>query len=212
MVGGADDAGLPPNRRLQFVGGALEIGRRAPDETARPAGTRAILNDTLVSGHHARIVQDRRRLRARSTSAARTAPGSTTCASRSAVKLRDGALIFIGNHVGVFRLASAHRGGRDQGRAGRLRSGPVATVSPDAGAWPAIGCAGWRRRTASCCSLGETGVGKEVYARAVHQRERAQGTLHGDQLRARSRASWWRASCSATGRARTRPPTRPSPA
>ena len=41
------------------------------------------------------------------TSAARTAPSSTTCAPRAATRLRDGALVFVGNHVGVFRMVSA---------------------------------------------------------------------------------------------------------
>src|SRR6185369_14375186 len=58
MVGGAESPGLPANRRLYFVGNGLEIGRRAPDDreqAGQPGVNHAVLNDTLVSGHHARI-------------------------------------------------------------------------------------------------------------------------------------------------------------
>src|SRR3954470_2586501 len=55
MVGSADEPALPASRRLFFVGDGLHLGRRAPDD-AGDDGQSAILNDTLVSGHHARII------------------------------------------------------------------------------------------------------------------------------------------------------------
>src|SRR5262249_6345880 len=81
-------------------------------------------------------------------------------------KLRDGALLFFGNHVGIFRVASALE---VEAMKNELVAplGPVATVSPGL----AVACDRLRRLAASEGELlivGETGVGKEVYARAVH--------------------------------------------
>src|SRR5262249_53912781 len=82
-------------------------------------------------------------------------------------RLRDGALIFIGNHVGVFRMISALE--LEAIKAELVAPlGPVATTSPAL----AVACDRLRRLAASDSELlivGETGVGKEVYARAVHQ-------------------------------------------
>ena len=52
--------------------------------------------------------------------------------------------------------------------------------------------------------LGESGTGKEIFARGDPRLERAAaGAVHRHQLRAVSRASSWRASCSGTRRARS---------
>jgi transcriptional regulator with PAS, ATPase and Fis domain len=164
MVGSADVPALPASRRLVFVGEELELGRRAR-EAERPGSHAAILNDTLVSGHHARIVK--------------TADGydlvdlgskNGTWVDNVRIDeragLHDGALIFIGNHVGVFRLASTIE---VEAIKNELVNplGPVATVSPPL----ALACDRLRRLAASDSELlilGETGAGKEVYARAVH--------------------------------------------
>src|SRR3954468_2897093 len=60
MVGSAESPGLPARGRLHFVGTGLGIGRRAPDDkeaAAEPGAGTAVLNDTLVSGRHARIAK-----------------------------------------------------------------------------------------------------------------------------------------------------------
>ena len=56
MVGSAENPGLPANRRLQIVGNGLEIGRRPPEHSRPGVNTALLDDDTLVSGHHARIV------------------------------------------------------------------------------------------------------------------------------------------------------------
>src|SRR5690349_3062780 len=106
MVGSAETPGLPASARLQILAEELVVGRRVPDET-RPGSQALVLNDTVVSGQHARL--------------ARAATGggweledlgskngtwvdNAKIAERT--KLRDGALLFFGNHVGIFRLAS----------------------------------------------------------------------------------------------------------
>ncbi len=164
MVGSADEPALPPSRRLLFVGGALQIGRRAPDEIP-PGEHGAILNDTLVSGHHARIVQTSGGYELVELGSKNgTWVDNVRVEERAA--LRDGALIFIGNHVGVFRLASTIEVDAIKNELVNPL-GPVATVCPPL----ALACDRLRRLAASDSELlilGETGAGKEVYARAVH--------------------------------------------
>src|SRR6478609_8760930 len=110
VVGSADEPALPPARRLLFVGNDLQIGRRAPEE-ASAGGHSAILNDTLVSGHHARIVKTTPRNDdddgyALVDLGSKNGTWVDNVRVEERVPLHDGALIFIGNHVAVFRLAS----------------------------------------------------------------------------------------------------------
>ena len=127
----------------------------------------AVLEDGLVSGQHARVVRasggyDLEDLGSKNG----TFVDNVRVEGR--VRLRDGALVFIGNHVGVFRMVSALEldamkaelvAAAGAGRDGVAGAGRVA-------------CDRLRRLAASEGELfivGETGVGKEVYARAVHQ-------------------------------------------
>ena len=166
MVGSADEPALPAARRLLFIGTELQIGRRAPDET-RPGAHSAIFNDTLVSGHHARIAKavdgDGYEL---IELGSKNGTWVDNVRVEERAPLRDGALIFIGNHVGVFRLASTIE--VDAIKSELVNPlGPVATVCPPL----ALACDRLRRLAPSDSELlilGETGAGKEVYARAVH--------------------------------------------
>ena len=126
----------------------------------------AVLDDGLVSGQHARITRasggyDIEDLGSKNG----TFVDNVRIEGR--LRLRDGALVFIGNHVGVFRLVSAIE--LDAIKAELVAPlGPVATASPAL----AVACDRLRRLAASEGELfivGETGVGKEVYARAVHE-------------------------------------------
>jgi DNA-binding NtrC family response regulator len=169
MVGSADEPALPAARRLLFIGTELQIGRRAADET--PAGGHsAILNDTLVSGHHARIAKTDHGDDGDGYEVIDLGSKNGTWVDNVRVEdrapLHDGALVFIGNHVGVFRLASTIEVDAIKNELVNPL-GPVATACPPL----ALACDRLRRLAPSDSELlilGETGAGKEVYARAVH--------------------------------------------
>jgi DNA-binding NtrC family response regulator len=170
MQGSAHSPGQTPARRLVLVRNGLDIGRAPSPE---PAPDTLALHDPLVSSSHARL--------------ARTAAGAyqlTDLGSKNGtfvdgrrvelpVVLRDGAIIFLGNHVAVFRVVSALA--LEAIRADLASPlGPLATTSPTL----ALACDRMRRLAAAdgeMLLLGETGVGKEVYARAVHQRSGRRG-------------------------------------
>ncbi len=80
--------------------------------------------------------------------------------------LSDGSIVLFGGHAGVFRRVSDAELAALAAEA-TAPLGPVATLSPAL----AVTAAGLRRLAGTDASLlfaGETGVGKEVYARAVH--------------------------------------------
>ena len=83
------------------------------------------------------------------------------------VRLRDGSIIFVGSHVLVFRVTTvAQRTAIEAELSNPL--GPVATANPAF----AMVCQKLRKLAAAGEELlltGETGVGKEVYAEAVHR-------------------------------------------
>ena len=85
---------------------------------------------------------------------------------KKATPLSEGSIVQFGNHVGVFRRVSGKElAAVEQETAEPL--GPVATLSPVL----AVTATGLRRLASTDASLlfvGETGVGKEIYARAVH--------------------------------------------
>jgi transcriptional regulator with PAS, ATPase and Fis domain len=163
VVGSAESPGLPPRTRLQIAGDELFIGRRADGLPAQAAV--AVLDDGLISGRHARLSRgaggyDLEDLGSKN--------GTWIDNQRLTGKerLSDGALLFIGNHAAVFRMVSAIE---LEAIKAELVSpfGPVPTASPAL----AVACDRLRRLAASEGELlivGETGVGKEVYARAVH--------------------------------------------
>jgi transcriptional regulator with PAS, ATPase and Fis domain len=172
ISGSAEAPALPARTRLQIVGDELYLGRRA-DGLPVDANA-AVLEDGLVSGKHARVVRgaggfDLEDLGSKNGSYV------DNLRAEGRVRLRDGALIFVGNHVGVFRMISALE---LEALKAELVSplGPVATASPAL----AVACDRVRRLAAAEGELfivGETGVGKEVYARAVHQASGRKGAF-----------------------------------
>ena len=163
VVGSADAPGVSARTRLQIVGDELYVGRRA--DGLPVSANLALLDDGLVSGRHARIgrglggydIEDL---------GSKNGTWVDNLRTEGKVRLRDGALVFFGNHVAVFRMVSHIE--LEAIKAELVAPlGPVATASPTL----AVACDRLRRLAASEGELlivGETGVGKEVYARAVH--------------------------------------------
>ncbi|HVZ71052.1 MAG TPA: sigma 54-interacting transcriptional regulator [Polyangia bacterium] len=166
MVGSAETPGLPARTRLSILGDELVVGRRAPDEL-RPGAHALVLTDGVVSGQHARLTRAAGGGYELEDLGSKNGTWLDNAKLSEKTKLRDGALLFFGNHAAVFRLVSSIE---IEAMKSELVTplGPVATVSPGL----AVACDRLRRLAASEGELlivGETGVGKEVYARAVHQ-------------------------------------------
>ncbi len=172
MLGATDHPGLPAQRRLALVRDGLEIGRRPSDE-AESHGEALTVIDSLVSSRHARI--SRRPAGEFQIEDLGSKNGTFVDNARvdAHARLRNGSLLFFGNHIAVFRMVSALE--LEAIRAELVEPlGPVATCSPAL----AIACDRLRRLAGAegeILLLGETGVGKEVYARAVHRLSRRPG-------------------------------------
>ena len=172
MVGSADSPGLPPARRLAFVGDGLELGRK-PSDAAEAKGAALTLVDPLVSSLHARIARTGAGDFELSDLASKNGTFVDGARVDGRARLRDGALIFVGSFAAVFRVVSRRE--LDAIKAELVSPlGPVSTTSPTL----ALACDRLRRLAESeheILLLGETGVGKEVYARAVHARSGRRG-------------------------------------
>src|SRR3954453_8939426 len=167
VVGSAEAPALPARTRLQIAGDDLFVGRRA-DGVAVGANV-AVLDDGLISSQHARLTRgaggfDLEDLGSKNGT---WVDNQRLDSKDGKVRLRDGALLFFGNHVAIFRMVSQIE--LEAIKAELVAPfGPVATASPAL----AVACDRLRRLAASdgeLLILGETGAGKEVYARAVHQ-------------------------------------------
>src|SRR5580698_1620293 len=103
VVGSADSPALPARTRLQITGDDLFIGRRA--EGLPVSANAAVLDDGLVSSQHARIT---RSVGGYDLEDLGSKNGSWIDNQRleGKARLRDGALLFFGNHVAVFRMVS----------------------------------------------------------------------------------------------------------
>jgi transcriptional regulator with PAS, ATPase and Fis domain len=166
MVGGADMPGLSAPRRLVFVRDELEIGR-SPSSGAEARGAALALSDPLVSSEHARIVQVDSGGYEILDLGSKNGTFLDNVRIENRVRLRNGSLVFIGNQIAVFRMVSTLE---LEAIKAELVSplGPVATTSPTL----AVACDRLRRLAGAdgeLLILGETGVGKEIYARAVHR-------------------------------------------
>jgi transcriptional regulator with PAS, ATPase and Fis domain len=161
--GTADPREGPQPPTLWELRGALEIGR---DPKLLPNETVARLPGVAVSRHHARIV------RARSGGYLLQDLGSLNGTFVDGARVRgertlgSGSVISVGNHVLVFRIAD---GDEVEALREQLEApfGPTLTLSPTL----AIQRRELRRLARSSLDLllaGETGVGKEIYAEALH--------------------------------------------
>jgi DNA-binding NtrC family response regulator len=172
-------AGTPDQSRVIPVGSGLDLGRRPPP-AADGRGTLS-LADRSVSSLHARIVHTPADSPDRPDVFEIQDLGSTNGTSvdgrllTAPAALRSGSIIFLGGQVLVFRLATpAELAAIEEDAAHPFA--PVPTLSP----LLAGVCSRLRRLAPSASEiflLGETGVGKEVFARAIHERSGRTGPL-----------------------------------
>jgi len=171
--------GAPGQSRVVPVGSGLDLGRRPPP-AAEGRGT-LVLADRSVSSLHARITHCVGGSPDRPDSYEIQDLGSTNGTSvdgralTAPVALRSGSLIFVGGQVLVFRFATpAELAAIEEDAADPFA--PVPTLSPGLAAV----CSRLRRLAPAAGEiflLGETGVGKEVFARAIHERSGRSGQL-----------------------------------
>jgi DNA-binding NtrC family response regulator len=165
VVGSIDALAPPATERVIPFEGSMFIGRREKTDSGEGEAF-WLVRDRMISGQHASI--------ARAGSGFElTDLGSTNgtivdgVIAQPKAALRDGALIFIGGHVAVFRLVSVTElAAIKEDLENPL--GPVPTANPVF----AVVCAKLRKLAESDSEVlltGETGAGKEVYARAMHE-------------------------------------------
>jgi DNA-binding NtrC family response regulator len=173
LVGSARKAGGLETARAHPVPDILEIGRARGDAEPSPAG-RLDLPDKLLSRVHLKLHRVSGGCEAEDSGSTNgTFLDGRRLAGRD--RLADGSLLLFGGHAAIFR-----RVGDDAMTAitEELADpfGPVASVSP------AMATVLWRLRRLARSGTevlitGETGVGKEVYARAVHRISKRNGPL-----------------------------------
>jgi transcriptional regulator with PAS, ATPase and Fis domain len=162
VLGDAQGIAPPPSQRLVVFDTVLHIGRRGPEDSTAPSW---VVKDPLVSSQHSVITKEGDAYKL-SDLASRNGTAVDGQMVKEPVKLRDGAVIFLGTQVAVFRTVTENELAAIQADIASPL-GPVATVSPGT----AVVCQVLRKLAPSDCEIlltGETGVGKEVYAKAVH--------------------------------------------
>jgi transcriptional regulator with PAS, ATPase and Fis domain len=168
LIVGDNRGRIPEGReRLVTFSGSLVVGRRESSQ-GEPGQSSLILDDRMVSGQHLAISRSPEEgifdLTDLSSTNGTVVDGE---AVQSSVKLRDGSVIFVGSHVMVFRVVSISELGAIQNDLTKPL-GPVATVNPTL----AMVCRKLRKLAEAgeeVLLTGETGVGKEVYAKAIHR-------------------------------------------
>jgi transcriptional regulator with PAS, ATPase and Fis domain len=159
-----DPFALAPQRggRVVQFDTFLHIGRRLPTD---PSARAWVVRDQLVSGEHFVIEKEGEAYRL-TDKKSRNGTAVDGQLVKEPVKLREGAVIFFGTQVAVFRtVTDLELAAIEADLAAPV--GPVPTISPEF----AMVCQTLRKLAPSDCEIlltGETGVGKEVYARAVH--------------------------------------------
>jgi transcriptional regulator with PAS, ATPase and Fis domain len=177
LVVGSAGRVAPAARRVIPFGQGLLLGRGAPESVLagpEPGVVTWLLDDAQVSRQHVRI-EGRGGVYTITDLGSRNGTSVDGEAIGEPVKLRDGAIIFVGTHVAVFRLLSTLELAAIAEEQ-RAPFGPVATASPAL----ARTCQLLRKLAPSDTEIlltGETGVGKEVYAQALHEASGRKGRL-----------------------------------
>jgi transcriptional regulator with PAS, ATPase and Fis domain len=161
-AGHADAAGLSEGGRLYFIADGLELGRRP---VAPPGGTSWYIPDGRVSAQHARLTRMGKTLNIVDLGSRN---GTFVNGRRIAepTKLVDGDVILIGRQAAVFRWLTTEQMRAITEELSRP-FGPTAAVAPAM----AVLLQRLRRLAPSMEEVlltGATGVGKEVYAQAIH--------------------------------------------
>jgi transcriptional regulator with PAS, ATPase and Fis domain len=160
----AQGGGTVGGERTILFAHAIEIGRRPQ---AQPGMVLCCLNDPRVSSRHARVSRSRNGAFEVTDLGSKNGTYVEGHLISGPTKIGDGTLLFVGGHALVVRELSADEifaicADRDQ------PFGPVATLS----ASMATAVRRLRRLARDGKEIllsGETGVGKEVYAQAVHR-------------------------------------------
>ena len=168
LIVGDSRGRIPPVRqRVTTFSGTLVVGRR--EATKLETGqTSLVLIDRMVSGQHLAIApapdEGTFEITDLSSTNGTVVDGE---AVESTMRLRDGAVIFVGSHVMVFRVATMAQVAAVQEEMSEPL-GPVPTVNPSF----AIVCKRIRKLAVAGQEFlltGETGAGKEIYANAIHR-------------------------------------------
>ena len=159
---------VPMNDRV------LDIGRRPPPATDRGVLT---LTDATVSGLHARLqrAEDRAELHVLQDLGSTNGTLVNGRRIQGPTPIEDGDILFLGSQVLVFRLCTTAELAAVAEEAAAPVT-PIATFSPRL----ALTASKLRRLAPSDSEIllvGETGVGKEVYAGAVHALSGRSGKL-----------------------------------
>src|SRR5262245_29764193 len=158
---------VPRTARVVRVDRPVTIGRGRRSDGGVPDrdGDVILHSDGLLSREHLRVAKSSRGWQVEDLES----KNGTYVDGRQVEKptpLSDGSIVCFGGHAGVFRLVSAEELEAIEQEVAKP-FGPVATLSPTL----AVTLAGLRklaRIDTHLLFVGETGVGKEVYARAVH--------------------------------------------
>jgi pSer/pThr/pTyr-binding forkhead associated (FHA) protein len=165
LLGSVDRPAPDPRQRLIPFKRGLLIGRHGSQGAEEDAGW--VVHDRMISGQHARIAESADGDWELTDLGSRNGTVVDGVLAEPSMKLRDGSLIFIGGHIAVFRLATEAQVGAIVAETNRPL-GPVPTCNPDF----AMTCAVLRKLAATDGEVlltGETGVGKEIYANAIHE-------------------------------------------
>jgi transcriptional regulator with PAS, ATPase and Fis domain len=172
VLGGANSLDSFTRGHLVPIGNGITIGRRPP---ALPGTQTLAIADRTISSFHARI---RRMMISGYKIEDQGSTNGTFIDGRAItgdVELPDGALIFMGAQVFVFRMMTTMETAAVEADL-REPFAPIPTLNPAL----AMMCSKLRRLAPSPTELfliGETGVGKEVFAHAIHERSGRPGPL-----------------------------------
>ncbi|MDX2019228.1 MAG: sigma 54-interacting transcriptional regulator [Deltaproteobacteria bacterium] len=164
LAGRAGAGRIEANERLLVLGKVLDVGRR-PSGAAQVMPGALLLDDPLASSRHARFERrdDGWVLFDQGSKNGLFVGGERLLSAR---QLQDGDVITVGSHLFVFRLAT-------QEQLVAIRKDLSSPLAPVPTTSPRLALQNDKLRRlansdAEVLLVGETGVGKEIYARALH--------------------------------------------